>query len=115
MPYIDPTGNNPGWSDDALPGFGLTHYVDELPPASVPVPRLVTRFQARMALRNAGLFDAAVSLMEQPDTPLSVIEAWDSAQEFRRDSENVQSMAVALGLNGSELDELFIAAAEIQA
>lgn len=115
MPYIDPTGTNPGWSEDSQPGLGLTEYVEELPPIPAQVPPIVTRFQARMALRNAGLYDAAVDLMGQPDTPVSVIEAWDSAQEFRRESENVKSMAAALGLNESQLDDLFVAAAEIQA
>ncbi|WP_317728669.1 hypothetical protein [Achromobacter xylosoxidans] len=115
MPYIDPTGTNPGWSDQPQPGLGLTQYVDELPPPPVQVPPIVSRFQARMALRNAALYEAAVALMSHPATPVSVVEAWDSAQEFRRESENVQSMAAALGLNSEELDELFIAAAAIQA
>lgn len=87
--------------------------VPEVPTASVPMA--VTRFQARMALRNAGLFDQAVALMGQPETPVAVVEAWDSAQEFRRDSVNVKNMATALGLSESQLDDLFVAASGIQA
>lgn len=99
-----------GWTWD---GVRLAPPV--MPEEPVPVPALVTRFQARMALRNAGLFDQATALMADPATPITVVEAWESAQEFRRDSPNVQSMAVALGLDDQALDELFIAAAVIQA
>lgn len=84
-------------------------------PPEILVPAVVSRFQARMALREAGLFERAVALMSLPDTPIAVVEAWDSAQEFRRESENVRTMASALGLSESKLDDLFVAASGIQA
>jgi hypothetical protein len=32
MPYVDPTGVNPGYSLEAQPDLGLTEYVEDAPP-----------------------------------------------------------------------------------
>lgn len=32
MPYIDPTGINPGYSYEPQPGLGLTEYTEVAPP-----------------------------------------------------------------------------------
>lgn len=84
-------------------------------PVVVPVPEAVTRFQARAALAQAGLLDSVNAMMDQPDTPVIVKLAWADALEFRRHSPTVLALADALGLNASQLDALFIAAAQIEA
>jgi len=111
-------------SVDVLPpGFAVDRYewidgaLSEKPPIAPPpvVPESVSRFQARMALRNAGLFDAADAAMNDPSTPVIAMEAWQTAQIFRRSSPTVAAMAAALGLTDQQLDELFVAAGQIEA
>ena len=79
------------------------------------VPFSVSRFQARMALRQAGLFDAVEAMMAHPDTPIIAVEAWQAAQEFRRISPTIAAMGQALGLTDEQLDDLFIVAGGIEA
>lgn len=88
--------------------------VDEMA-ARNKVPFAVSRFQARMALRAAGYFDAVEAMMAAPETPIAAKEAWASAQEFERTSPTVAGMAAALGMTEAQLDALFIAAAQIKA
>ena len=89
--------------------------MDERPVPPVPVPAAVSRFQARMALRAAGLFDAVETMMANPATPIAAVEAWQTAQEFRRQSPTILAMAQALNLTEQQLDDLFIAAGQIEA
>ena len=79
------------------------------------VPPVVSRFQARAALHLAGLLESVETLMQAPDTNMLAKLAWQDAQEFRRDSPTVLAMAGALNLTDAQIDELFIAAAEIEA
>ena len=81
----------------------------------IPPPQSVSRFQARMALRGAGLFDAVEAMMANPATPIAAVEAWQAAQEFRRQSPTILAMAQALNLTEQQLDDLFIAAGQIEA
>ncbi len=79
------------------------------------VPQVVTRFQARAALHLAGLLTTVESLMTDPQTDMLARLAWQDAQEFRRQSPTVLSMAGALGLTDEQLDALFTTAAGIEA
>lgn len=79
------------------------------------VPRYVSRFQARMALRQAGLFEAVESMMSAPGAPIEAVEAWDSAQVFMRTSPTIETMRQELNMTEEQLDELFIAADQIEA
>lgn len=79
------------------------------------VPQTVTRFQARAALHLAGLLPSVEALMADPQTDALARLAWTDAQEFRRTSPTVLSMAGALGLTDEQLDALFTTAAEIEA
>ena len=87
----------------------------ELTNPPVAVPQSVTRFKAKAALLNAGLLDAVESLMGNETTPALARLAWKEALEFERSSQTVAAMAAALNLSGSQLDDLFIAAAQIEA
>lgn len=79
------------------------------------VPQVVTRFQARAALHLAGLLTTVEALMTDPQTDMLARLAWQDAQEFRRQSPTVLSMAAALGLTDAQLDALFTTAAGVEA
>ncbi len=84
------------------------------PTAQAAVPGVVTRFQARAALLQAGLLDAATAAVEATNDAFTKL-AWAEASEWRRDSALVVSMASAIGLTSDQIDDLFRAAAEITA
>jgi len=77
------------------------------------VPEAVTRFQALAALHNAGLLDGVKALMADPATDPITVLAWDNGQTFNRNSSTIISVGTALGLTSTDLDNLFIAAAQI--
>jgi hypothetical protein len=80
----------------------------------VQVPQTITRFQALAALHNAGLLtqvQAAVTASTDPMVSL----AWNNAQAFNRNSSMLESLATALNITQTQLDNLFIAGAGINA
>lgn len=72
---------------------------------------IVTRFQGMAALLQAGLLPAIEQHIENLDDPIAVL-AWKEAR-FHRLSPLVISIGSQLGLSDEQLDELFVAAAEI--
>jgi len=76
---------------------------------------VVSRFQARAALHEAGKLAEVEALMSADTTPVLARLAWQDAQEFRRTSPTVVSMGEALGLAPEDLDALFRAASLIEA
>lgn len=124
MPHYKDTENRLHYLDDEafqhmLP-VGCVKITDEeaeaLRPVTAPtVPQVVSRFQARAALHLAGLLDDVEALMAAPETPALAKLAWADAQEFKRNSPTVQTMAAAIGLTEAQLDELFTTAAGIEA
>lgn len=81
------------------------------PPVVVTVPNSVSRFQARAALYNAGLLSAVEDAIGGADELVKM--AWADAQEFRRNSPTILAMAAMLELTAEQVDDLFIAAAQI--
>lgn len=81
----------------------------------ISVPKVVSRFQARVALFLAGLLDDVEAMMAAPETPALAKLAWADAQEFERASPTIAAMAGQIGLTDAQLDELFITAAGIKA
>jgi hypothetical protein len=79
------------------------------------VPQVVSRFQAKAALLNAGLLDDVEAMIDDPATPEVTKLAWAEAQEFHRQSPTVLAIASALNLADQQVDDLFIAAAAISA
>jgi hypothetical protein len=75
-----------------------------------PIPP-VTAFQGKVILQRRGLFDAAESIAQAAGG--ETLFAWDRAQEWRRDSPTILSLATALGLSEDDLDALFIEAAGV--
>lgn len=74
---------------------------------------VVSRFQARAALHNAGLLDDVEAAVAAADAFTKI--AWADAVEFRRTSPTILTLAGAIGLNDAQLDDLFRAAAQIVA
>lgn len=110
---IDPDGvSRSSMLASALPG-GVTILLAD--PESVSVPQVVTRRQARRALALFGLLGAVQAALDAIPDPMQRAIAqidWDDATEFKRDDETLQMLAGALGLTGSQLDDLFILAGE---
>ena len=80
--------------------------------AANPVPDSVTNYQARRAIRAAGLFDkidAAIRGAGDPD----FVDAWDYANVFLRNDPVIQALPAALTppLTARQVDDLFRAAA----
>jgi hypothetical protein len=85
------------------------------PPPPVQVPEFVSMRQARLALLNAGMLsnvNAAITAMPGAAGDAARIE-WEYATEVRRDSALVTGLSGVLGLTSAQLDQLFIAGAEL--
>ena len=73
-----------------------------------------TRFQAKAAMDDADLLDQVEAYMAGEDVPRRVKLAWQEAS-FRRGSNMVNQIGSELGLSEADMDQLFIAAQEIEA
>jgi hypothetical protein len=94
--------------------MGVTEVEDDTPPPKV-VPLVVTMRQARLALLQQGLLanvDAAIETLPSPQKEAARIE-WNYSSAVVRDRQLVKMIAVALGLNDEQLDDLFILAATL--
>lgn len=77
----------------------------------------VSRFQARAALQAANLLttvENAVLAYDEDDADFVQL-AWSEAQEWRRNSPTIATLAAIVNLSDEDLDDLFIAAKEIEA
>ena len=72
---------------------------------------VASRFQAKAALLQAGLLDAAEAAVAQSDSLTRL--AWIEAVEYRRNSPAILAIAAALGLTDAQVDDLFRAAMQI--
>lgn len=84
--------------------------VSPSPPAPITV---VTNYQARAALINAGLFDAVAAAVAQKGPTSLEHQAWEYANTFVRDSQFIVSMASDLGLSEYQVGALFESASKI--
>lgn len=101
--------------DDLIDGETFSDTEPELTPV-VPVPLSVTMMQARLAMLNAGILDRvedAIAAMEGDGGKAAQIQ-WQYAMDVRRDWPLVVSLQVSLNLTDKQLDDLFIAAGDIQ-
>ena len=119
-----------GWTRTAVPtlgageyavwgngGWAVTDQAYVAPAPDAPVPAAVSRFQARAALLAAGLLatiENAVAAYDGEDASLVQL-AWSEATEWKRLSPTVTALASIVGLTDQQLDDLFIAAAQIEA
>jgi hypothetical protein len=112
--------SSPPYSDEAYQEYASWVQIGNTPEEFyleplAPVPESVSRFQARVALYQAGYLDAINSLMSSDSVPMVAKLAWQDAQEFRRDSATVAAMAAALNLSEAAIDDLFRSAALVVA
>lgn len=74
---------------------------------------VVTPFQGRMALADAGLLANVETAVAAGDEKTKV--AWEYALEWRRTSPLIATLATALNLTETQVDDLFTSAAKITA
>lgn len=113
MPYIDPTGVNPGCSEEPQPGFGLTAWADEPPVVSV-VPPSVTKYQACVVLARHDLLGEVNAFFDglAADDPRHL--AWQMAATVQRRSASTLDAIAHLGLSDAEADAMFIEAGQVE-
>ena len=96
----------------ALPeGTVIDPYVAPPP----PIPQSVTRFQALATLAAGGWLDVVHTYMDA--LPRNNVQrlAFENATDWERTSPTVNALAAMLGLTDTEVDDLFIAAAQVSA
>lgn len=83
------------------------------PPA--PIPQTVTRFQALATLASGGYLDTVHNYIDA--LPRNNIQrlAFENAGDWERASPTVNALATMLGLSDAEVDDLFVAAAQVSA
>lgn len=79
-----------------------------LPPA---VPFSITPRQCRLILLAQGLLADVEAMITQQDEATRI--TWEFASEFRRDDPLLNQLAVNLGLTPEQIDQFFIAAAQL--
>lgn len=80
---------------------------NNLPPY---VPYQVTRLQARVVLRSQGLIETIEASLTDPVE----LEYWTEASIFKRNSPLIAKLTATLGLTEEEVDNLFIAASNVE-
>lgn len=93
-------------------GMPIAPYVPPEPQPD-PVPPVISRFQARAALMDAGLL-AEAELAIADAGPLAQL-AWAEATEWHRNSPTIAAIGAELGLTDAQMDDLFRAAVLIAA
>lgn len=96
----------------AKPTLAELEAVDDPSP---PVPQTITRHQLRVALHRTGNLAAAKAWIDNPGTDPELRIAMEEATLFHRSSPSLAALAVALGYGEQALDNLFRAAAKIEA
>lgn len=114
----------PNWleraTEEDLAALGITVEYPELvaPPPDAPppapfVPEEVSPYQARVALLQAGLLSQVDTIVNASGNDALKI-AWEYANAFYRHSAFISSLAPALGLTEEQVDQLFIAASQVE-
>ncbi|MBV6304948.1 hypothetical protein KVP10_08610 [Candidimonas humi] len=79
------------------------------------IPQRVSAAQGGIALINASLMDAVQTAVDAADTPAAVKWAWARAQDWERSSPALAYLAGKAGISSQQMDDLFVAAAQITA
>ena len=96
----------------ALPeGTVIDPYVAPPP----PIPATVTRFQALAVLAAGGYLDTVRTYINTLDQNNVQRLAWENATDWERTSPTLNALATMLGLTDTEVDDLFVAAAQVSA
>lgn len=84
---------------------------EDMSSQSNPVPNEINADQARLALLDAGLLSTVNDYVAQSSNDDLKIR-WEYGGKLHRNSPYIASAGMALGLSDSQLDELFIRAAQ---
>ena len=76
---------------------------------------VISKFQARSIIRQYGLLDQVEALVSNPEADVTLVDAWNHAQEFRRLSPTLSGVCQLLGLTDEQIDTMFDEAAQIEA
>jgi hypothetical protein len=76
------------------------------------VPSFIPAWNGKVALREAGLLGAVEAAVAAAGGRIQ--DAWSGASEWDRSSEFLQALAVVLGLDEGQVDQMFRDAAAIQ-
>lgn len=76
-------------------------------------PIILSSFQAKTALKEAGLLETVQALIDHPDTPVRVKIAWQEGVSFRKDNPMVQMVIQQLEWTPEQVDALFNAGLQI--
>lgn len=85
-------------------------------PAPAIIPQIVSRAQGKAALIQAGLWAGVLAYVDGITDAIqkALAEvALNDTTEWRRDSPFLNTAATALGLSGTDLDNLFVAGSQI--
>jgi hypothetical protein len=82
-----------------------------VPPPPPPVTQ-VTCVQGRIALLNAGLLDQAQAAVTAAGGATAIW--WQYATNWERSNSLLNSLGATLGLTSTQIDQLFIAASQVQ-
>lgn len=75
------------------------------------IPKSITPRQCRLILMSQGLLSTVEAMISQQDEATKI--TWEYALEFRRDDPLLLSLAANLNLTSKQVDEFFIAAAQL--
>ena len=84
-------------------------------PPPPPIPSTVTRFQALAVLAAGGYLDAVRTYIATLDQNNVQRLAWENATDWERTSPTLNALATMLNLTSAEVDDLFVAAAQVSA
>lgn len=87
-------------------------WVTPTPP--VTVPERVTALQGMLALEQFGLEAAFEAWAGDPARTFKERAFLDKAEHWRRNSETIETARVDMGLTSQQVDEMFIAAEQIE-
>lgn len=111
--YLDPPYDDPmylEYADWVNQGNNAETYYQVIE----EVPEKISRLQAKAVLSSIGLLTPIEEYMASEAAPILAKLAWSEAQEFRRSSPLVSSIATMYSLTEQQLDELFIEAGKIE-
>ena len=75
---------------------------------------VISRFQAREALRDADLLESVEATIYADGVDARIVHAWDDVTEFRRTSPSIAAIAGLLGMSDEQIDDLFVRGSQIK-
>lgn len=94
-------------------GYDDGQFTPQEPAVAEPDPvKSISRFQARVALRNAGMLTQVENVVAASDELTQM--AWADTVQWNRDSPTINALATQIGLTQPQIDTLFEAASKIE-